>query len=154
MNAVYLIVRFLGCSVVAGVLGALAMTVVIRLIARAKWARGDMVVAVGSLLTRSRESARLVGGILHALSGVGFAMVYTVAMMALNLARFPVAVYAGIGFGVFHGMVVGLTLCWIVADQHPLDEFKEAGLAVGVSHLAGHVAYGLVVGVVIGFSGL
>jgi hypothetical protein len=154
MNPVYLIVRFLGCSAVAGVLGALAMAVVIRLIARAHWARGDMVVAVGSLLTRSRESARLVGGILHLLSGVGFAMVYTVAMMALNLARFPVAVYAGIGFGVFHGMVVGLMLCWVVADQHPLEEFKEAGLAVGVSHLAGHVAYGLVVGIVIGFSGL
>jgi hypothetical protein len=154
MNPVHLIVRFLGCSAVAGVLGALAMAAVIRLFARAHWARGDMVVAVGSLLTRSRESARLVGGILHALSGVGFAMVYAVAMMALNLARFPVAVYAGIGFGVFHGMVVGLMLCWIVADRHPLDEFKEAGLAVGVSHLAGHVAYGLVVGVVMGFSGL
>jgi len=154
MSPAHLIVLFLGYSAVAGVLGALAMAVVIWLITRAGWARGDMVLAVGSLLTRSRESARLVGGILHALSGVGFAMVYTVAMMALHLARFPVAVYAGIGFGIFHGMVVGLMLCWLVADQHPLAEFKEAGLAVGVSHLAGHVAYGLVVGVVIGFSGL
>ena len=154
MNPVNLIVTFLSYSVVAGVLGALAMAGVIKLITRAGWARGDMVVAVGSLLTRSRESARLVGGIMHLLSGVGFAMVYAVAMMALNLVKFPDAVYAGIGFGVFHGMVVGLTLCWIVADQHPLDEFKEAGLAVGVSHLAGHIAYGLVVGIVIGLSGL
>jgi hypothetical protein len=91
---------------------------------------------------------------MHGISGVGFAMVYTVAMMALNLTKFPTAVYAGIGFGVFHGMVVGLMLCWIVADHHPLEEFKEAGLAVAVSHLAGHVAYGLLVGIVIGFSGL
>ncbi|MDE3083834.1 MAG: hypothetical protein KGJ37_01265, partial [Verrucomicrobiota bacterium] len=154
MSPVQLIVTFLGYSVAAGALGALAMAGVIKLITRSGWARSDMVIAVGSLLTGSRESARLVGRTLHALSGVGFAMVYAVVMMALNLTKFPEAAFAGIGFGIFHGMVVSLTLCWIVAEQHPLDEFKNAGLAVGVSHLAGHVAYGLVVGLVIGFSGL
>ncbi|HSY53991.1 MAG TPA: hypothetical protein VK785_06060 [Opitutaceae bacterium] len=154
MSPVTLIVTFLGYSAAAGALGALAMVFVMRVVARANWARGDMLVAVGSLLTRSRESARLVGGFMHVLSGVGFAMLYAVAMMALNVQKFPVSVYAGVGFGFFHGMVISLMLCWIVADQHPLQEFKEAGLAVGVSHLAGHVAYGLVVGLIIGLSGL
>jgi hypothetical protein len=154
MNPVHLIVTFLGYSVVAGVLGALAMASVIRLISRAEWARCDMVAAVGSLLTRSRESARLVGGIMHAISGVGFAMIYGVALMQLNLTNLPKAAYAGAGFGFFHGMVVSLMLCWIVAEQHPLEEFKEAGLAVAITHLAGHIAYGLVVGLVIGISGL
>ncbi|MND05087.1 hypothetical protein D3C83_256700 [compost metagenome] len=49
-------------------------------------------------------------------------------------------------------MVVSLGLVWVVAERHPLEEFNEAGLAIGLSHIIGHVAFGLVVGLVIGIS--
>jgi hypothetical protein len=45
-------------------------------------------------------------------------------------------------------------LVWVVADQHPFDEYSEADLAVGLSHLLGHVVYGAVVGLTIGVSPL
>jgi hypothetical protein len=142
--------NFILTSLVAGLLGAAAMELVMWSITRTGWAKANMIVAVGSVLTRSRENALRAGVLLHAISAVVFAMIYTFAMMNLGLAHLPRALFAGIGFGVIHGIIVSLMLVWIVAEQHPLEEFREAGLAVGVSHLAGHIAYGALVGFVIG----
>jgi hypothetical protein len=66
----------------------------------------------------------------------------------------PLSLMLGLGVGIFHGIVVSLMLVWVVSDRHPLEEFKEADLLVGLSHFAGHVAYGGVVGLVVGLSPL
>jgi tetrahydromethanopterin S-methyltransferase subunit G len=105
-------------------------------------------------MTRSRNKAFRAGAGLHGISAFVFAVIYAFAMMHLGLAHFPTAFFAGIGFGILHGIVVSLMLVWIVAERHPLAEFQEAGLAVGLSHFAGHVAYGAIVGLVIGLSPL
>jgi len=144
--------HFLLTSIVAGFLGAAAMEVVMWLICRAGWAKGNMIVAVGSILTRSRDNAFQAGVILHAVSAVVFAMIYGFAMGRMGLSHLPTAFLVGLGFGLFHGLVVSLMLVWIVAERHPLEEFREAGLAVGVAHFAGHAAYGAVVGLVIGLA--
>ena len=144
------LIHFLLTSVVAGVLGAAALELAMWLICRTGWAKGNMIVAVGGILTRSRETAFRAGAVLHAVSAVVFAMIYAFAMTKMGLTQLPTAFLVGIGFGMFHGLVVSLMLVWIVAERHPLEEFQDAGLAVGLSHFAGHVAYGAVVGLVIG----
>jgi len=154
MHSDHLIVGFLITSIVAGILGGLAMELVMWLICRSGWAQGNMVIAVGSMVTKSHEKALSTGAIIHASSAVGFAMVYAFAMRELGLAHFPISLYAGLGFGVIHGLIVSLMLVWVVAVQHPLEEFQKAGFAVGLSHFAGHVAYGGLVGLVIGLSPL
>ena len=154
MDPSKVIVNFLVYSTLAGVLGALAMTLVMRTIARTRIGNGDMIVAVGSLLTRTRENARLVGAILHGISAVAFGQVYTALLVGLGAAAWPGGVFAGLGLGVFHGIVVSLTLVWLVADHHPLPEFRQAGPAVFLEHFAGHAAYGAVVGIVIALAPL
>jgi hypothetical protein len=149
-----LIFDFIFTSLMAGILGASAMEVVLWLITREGWAKANMIVAVGSLITRSRENAFRTGVVLHAISSFVFAAIYAFAMMKFGLSHLPTSFFAGIGFGIVHGLVVSLTLVWVVAERHPLEEFQEAGLAVGVSHFAGHVAYGAVVGLVVGLSPL
>jgi hypothetical protein len=144
------LLRIAVTAVIAGILGGSAMLAVMRLIARAEWARYDMIVAVGSMVTRSRENAFRAGAIIHSLSAIGFALIYSVIMWKFGLNHMPTAPFAGLLFGIVHGMIVSLMLVWIVAEQHPLEEFREAGLAVGLVHFAGHVAYGAVVGLVIG----
>jgi hypothetical protein len=146
------ILRIAATAVVAGTLGCCAMIGVMKLITRAEWARYDMIVAVGSMVTRTREGARRVGSVIHVISAAVFALLYTVLMWNFGLAHFPIAFFTGIAFGIVHGIVVSLMLVWIVAEQHPLAEFQEAGLAVGLVHFAGHVAYGAVVGLVIGIA--
>lgn len=113
-----------------------------------------MVVALGGIVTRSRDSAWRVGMMLHALSAIGFAMVYAMLMLWLGSTGMPNALMVGVGAGFFHGLIVSLMLVWVVAEGHPFDEYNEAGLAVGLSHLLGHVVYGAVVGLVIGISPL
>jgi hypothetical protein len=149
MNPATTITAFMVYAALAGLCGALAMTAVMKLVARSGWARGDMIVAVGSLFTKTRETAFPVGLILHTLSAVVFGQIYTVLLIGLELSAWPSAFFAGVGFGVFHGLIVSLALCWVVADQHPLEEFRRAGVSVALTHFIGHIAYGAVVGLVI-----
>ena len=145
------IVKYLGVSLIAGVLGGLAMQVAMWLISRGGLAKGDMILALGSLITKSRENAYRVGFIVHAIAAIGFALVYTLLMVTLGYTHMPLSLVIGLGVGIGHGLLVSLMLVWVVSDHHPLEEFKEADLLVGLSHFAGHVAYGGVVGLVVGF---
>lgn len=154
MNVATFLLGYLGTAIAAGILGGLAMELAMWLISRAGLARGDMVLALGSLLTKSRENAYRVGLIVHATAAIGFGLVYTLLMITLGYTNMPLTLMLGLGVGTLHGILVSLMLVWVVADRHPLEEFKEADLLVGLSHFAGHVAYGAVVGVVVGLSPL
>ena len=148
------LVKYLLTSLVAGAFGGAAMEFIMWLIARAGLARGDMVLALGSLLTKRREGAYRVGLIVHATAAFGFALVYVLLMVTLGMTRLPNSLVLGLGVATFQGIVVALMIVWVVADQHPLAEFKEADLLVGLSHVAGHAAYGAIIGFVVGLSGL
>ena len=154
MNVATFLLGYLGTAIAAGILGGLAMELAMWLISRAGLARGDMVLALGSLLTKSRENAYRVGLIVHATAAIGFGLVYTLLMITLGYTDMPLSLMLGLVVGTLHGILVSLMLVWVVADRHPLEEFKEADLLVGLSHFAGHVAYGAVVGVVVGLSPL
>jgi len=154
MNVASYLLGYLGTALVAGVLGGLAMEWVMWLISRAGLARGDMLLALGSLLTKSRDHARRVGLVIHITAAIGFGLVYTLLMITLGYIQMPLSLMLGLGVGTLHGIIVSLMLVWVVSDQHPLEEFKEADLIVGLTHFAGHVAYGGVVGLVVGLSPL
>src|SRR5277367_3975714 len=103
-----LLARIAVTAVVAGVLGGATMIGVMRLITRAEWARFDMIVAVGSLITRTRQNAVGVGMMIHTISAIAFAALYTIAMWKTGLAHFPIAIFACTGLGIIHGMVVSI----------------------------------------------
>ena len=148
------LVKYLCTALTAGIIGGLAMEGAMWLISRAGLAKGDMILALGSLLTKTRENAYRVGLIIHATAAIGFALVYTLLMVTLGYTHLPMSLMLGLGVGVLHGIIVSLMLVWVVADQHPLEEFKEADLLVGLTHFAGHVVYGGVVGLFVGLSPL
>ncbi|HYC71585.1 MAG TPA: hypothetical protein VEB66_10290 [Opitutaceae bacterium] len=153
MNAMF-VVNYLLTSLVAGVIGGMAMEGAMWLIARAGLAKGDMILALGSLVTKTRDNAYRVGLVVHATAAIGFALVYTLLLVILGYTALPMSLMVGLGVGTLHGIVVSLMLVWVVSDQHPLEEFKDADLLVGISHVAGHVAYGGAVGLVVGISPL
>lgn len=153
MTAMFL-VKYLGTALVAGVVGGLAMQLAMRLIGRGNELKGDMILALGSLITKSRDNAYRVGLIVHVTAAVGFGLVYTLLMVTLGYTGMPMSLMLGLGVGTLHGLIVSLMLVWVVADQHPLEEFKEADLLVGLSHMAGHVVYGAVIGLIVGLSPL
>jgi len=146
--------KYLITAVVAGGGAGLTMELAMWLIARAGLAKGDMILALGSLVTKSRDNAYRVGLIIHATAAVGFSLVYTLLMFTLGCTQLPMSLMIGLWVGVLHGVLVSLMLVWVVADKHPLEEFKDADLLVGLSHLVGHVVYGGTVGLVVGLSTL
>lgn len=137
-------------SMIAGLVGALAMEATMALISRADRSKGSMIVALGGLVTGRRENAFRTGVIIHATSAIVFALIYKAAMIQFGLAQPPESFFVGIGFGFIHGIMVSLALVWVIAEQHPLEEFNQAGFAVGLTHLAGHIAFGAAVGLVVG----
>ncbi len=145
---------FLLTSLGAGLLGGAMMEGTLWLIGAGGWAKADMIVALGGLLTKSRVNARRVGVLVHAVAAMVFALAYAAVMVRLGYTQMPEAMLLGAGIGFAHGLIVSLGLVWVVAERHPLEEFNEAGLAIGLSHLVGHVAYGAVVGFVVGLSPL
>ena len=53
-----------------GIIGGLAMTVSMYLIHFSKLATADMVVALGSILTKRKENSFVYGSIIHIISGI------------------------------------------------------------------------------------
>lgn len=153
MSPIDLILQFLIFTVIAGLLGAAAMDGIMHLITRSGFTEARMVTALGSLFTKSLGTARVVGWFIHGVSGVLFAMIYTLLFMAFGLELALACLAAGLGVGFLHGIVVSIMLVMVVSEHHPIEEFRNAGIQVGVAHLAGHLAYGAVVGLVIGISG-
>src|SRR5471030_1415284 len=84
MSPANLIGAFLLWATLAGLLGALAMLAVLWAFTRCGLARARLLIAVGSLLTRSYENAPLVGGAIHIFAGVFFAQIYAFFMMEIG----------------------------------------------------------------------
>ncbi|HTB63232.1 MAG TPA: hypothetical protein VK737_06550 [Opitutales bacterium] len=154
MNVASIVGRFMLWSAIAGGLGAVVMVMVLWAFTKSGLVNARMIVAVGSLITRSYDQASKVGWLMHAVAGVFFAQLYTLTMLAIAEPGFGTNLLWGIAFGMFHGLFMSLILIGAVADTHPLPEFRQRSFAIALSHWVGHVAYGAVVGAVIGASGI
>ena len=112
MNTAIPMLSYTLTALVAGLLGGTAMIFVMRLIGRTDPDKGDMILALGSLVTKSRENARRTGMALHVVSSIGFGLAYTLMMFLLGLTQMPLSMMIGIGAGIFHGLLVSLMLVW------------------------------------------
>jgi hypothetical protein len=130
-----------------GIVATACMSLSLYLIHWSGFANGDMVRAVGSLVTRHYENSLPVGWVIHFSAGAAFSVLYTLAWEMSGFPAETLVVLICTVFGLFHGAVVSLLLVVIVAEHHPLERFREAGLRVAVTHVAAHVVYGFVVGV-------
>jgi hypothetical protein len=117
------------------------------------FANGDMVRALGSVVTRKYDNSFLPGLVIHFVSGTIFAIFYVYVW-----SQFPQIVSSGIEghavigalCGFAQGLVISLSLIVCVAEHHPLEQFRDAGLRVALIHLVAHIAYGATVGVMAG----
>ena len=139
--------RFLFIAL-SGIAGTLLMSAVMTLIHRSNWANADMIRALGSYVTRRYENALAPGLVIHLASGILFAFPYTVALGLINATSSAGLILGGGLLGLVHGFAMSFILLAAVSEKHPVEQFRGAGLEVGVAHIVGHVFYGLGVGVV------
>lgn len=137
-------------SVLAGAAGTGGMTALMHFITRRGITNADMVRAIGTVFTPSRDRAWLVGMILHLAAGVIFALLYTLIFDSLSRDGIFALTVIGAVFGATHGLVVSSFLINAVARHHPVEEFRQADFLVGAAHLLGHIVYGTLVGLILG----
>ncbi len=132
----------------AGLLGTTVLTALISLPRLLGMKSGDMVSALGALVSgeRSPERAFLPGMLVHYLLGLGFAVLYLIGFRAFG---FPFNSLTGAFVGIFHGglaMVVVETIIFrrLPRGEDPHAEDNEARFAA-IVQFVGHVLYGAIV---------
>ena len=110
-----------------------------------------MVRAVGSAVTRSVDSSLWPGLIIQFVSGIFFAFIYMTALNMLQLQEISSLVIAGGVIGFAHGFAFSFVMV-ILAEHHPVEKFQNAGFQVAIVHFLAHIVYGILVGLVFGFS--
>ncbi len=137
-------------TVVAGIAGTLCMSVLMSIIHSTGIANADMIRAIGSMFTRSYENSFTLGVVIHFLFGIIIAFIYVLLINLLSPGSVGYSILTGGMIGLFHGVAVAFLLVIAVAEHHPLEQFRNAGVEVAVAHLVGHIVYGLIVGAVVG----
>jgi len=139
---------------ICGLIGAFAMNLFMRLVGRSFDRRADMVRALGSFFTGKLENAVAVGTAIHGVSGIVFGMIYFGIMQAMGALIFPQALFLGLGFGFFHGLITSYALMFYASERHPLEDYRKATMQEGVLHLFGHIIFGGVAGLLGGLIAL
>jgi uncharacterized membrane protein YagU involved in acid resistance len=151
-----MILKFFLIPIIAGSIATAGITAFMWLVNKSGLANADMVRAVGSLFTRSREDALKIGLIIHFLAGIIISTFYLLVLTMLPLTTPLETVAVGGIIGFIHGFAFSFFLV-ILAENHPLPEYQQADFQVAVAHILGHVVYGLLIGatlVVLANSGL
>lgn len=150
MESLPSLIEILGPAILAGLIGTAGMSLFLTILTLTGITNARMIQAIGSLITRKREGALWVGGVIQVCSGIGFGLIY--GYILTRVPSFHVGIGAGGGalLGFLHGIAVAIALVASVAEQHPLPEFRTVGIRVAVAHLVAHVVFGALTGLSLG----
>lgn len=139
---------------ICGLIGSFAMNQFMRTVSNTYSQRVDMTVALGSFFTGTLDNAAALGTLIHSLSGVVFGVIYFLIMHAMSALVLPYALFLGLGFGFFHGLIMSYCLMFIASERHPIEKYRKATLEQGLLHLVGHIIFGGVAGFIGGLIAL
>ena len=120
-------------TVLAGVVGTAGMSTVLWGLTRTGVANAAMIRAIGSLFTKSYEDSFGLGLTVHFIVGIIVAFVYVALISLFAPTSLAGAIALGGMIGFAHGIAFGFTLVVAVAEHHPLEQFRSAGLEVAVA---------------------
>lgn len=141
-------------TMLAGIVGTAGMSILLWAITRTGIAHAAMIRAIGSIFTKSYTESFGPGLILHFIVGIIIAFIYVALISLFDPTSLAGTIALGGMIGVFHGVAFGFVLVVAVAEHHPLEQFRDAGFEVAIAHFLGHVVYGLLIGLVVGLTGI
>jgi hypothetical protein len=155
-------------ALAGGFVGTLVLTTALRMANELGLTRVDLPFLLGTALTGDRARAKALGYLLHLVAGGVFALVYYALFAAINASGWPL----GALFGLLHGIVTATAVVSILlpvvhprmgsalsaAASSPLLEppgflMRNYGRGTPVATLVAHVAYGAIVGGIMGLAG-
>jgi hypothetical protein len=143
-----------------GWISTIVLTTLMTITQGARLTRISIPYILGSMLTPSRDTAKLVGFGIHMLNGWAFSLIY---VLAFHSAR-TYGIWPGIVAGLTHGAFVATFGMWLLPGLHPRMASEQQGptvmrqleppgflglnygLATPVSILASHLIYGMILG--------
>ena len=148
--------NFVTVPLVAGILGTIAMTLLLYLPSWLGWRTLNVVRPIGTLVLHdhNRERALLPGLVVHFVVGIFFAYLYLAIFYTLNL---PLSALKGAQLGCFHGAVVAFLVRFVLLEHHPLERYHDdevRGRFTSFALVIAHVIYGLIVGKLLQVSNL
>lgn len=141
-------------TIVAGLIATAGMSLLLWIITRLGMANAEMIRAIGSIFSRTYENSFLPGLIIHFIVGTIIAFFYVALINLFAPSSLAGSIAIGGMIGVFHGVAFGFTLVIAIAEHHPLERFRTAGIEVAIAHFVGHVFYGMIVGLIVGITGI
>ena len=139
------LIQLIFVPLLAGLLGTVAMALLLQIPAWLGMPRIDLMRAMGSYITGDRERAFMPGLIIHFAVGIVFGYIY---YWAFRFTQIPLTPLHGLFAGAVHGTLVMLVVSIAILEHHPNQRYQRRGPLTGFAQLIGHVLYGLVVGVV------
>jgi hypothetical protein len=85
-------------------------------------------------------------------AGIIVAFLYVVFISPSFSCSITSSAAVGAVTGLFYGIVVFLSLVFLVGQRHPLKQFRETSFEVAVVYLLGCFIYGVIVGVTVGIA--
>jgi hypothetical protein len=155
-------------ALVGGLLGTVVLTTMLRGASELGWTRMDLPFLLGTAVTVDRVRAKAAGYALHFVFGILFALAYFAVFVVVGHSGFALGALLGLVHGLFAGTaLVGVLLPVVhprmgtgfdAAGSAPLLEppgfmLRNYGRQTPLATLLSHVAYGAIVGGVIGLAG-
>jgi hypothetical protein len=154
----------IGSTLVAGFLGTLVLTTMLRGASELGWTRMDLAFVLGTAVTDHRRKAKALGYVFHFVLGLGFAFVYALCFAAIGSSSW----WLGALLGGLHALFVSTVLVNVLlpvvhprmatpdtaADEITLIEppgflMLNYGRNTFLITLVAHVAYGAIVGAIV-----
>ena len=155
---------FIWSAVAGGFLGTLAFSTLVKAASETGFTRMDFSLLLGTPVTDNRRKARAIGFVFHLILGVLFAMMYGGFFVIVGRGSWWIGALLGALHAIFTGTVLVNVLLPIVhprmatpdtaANDTTLVEppgflMLNYGRSTFLVSLAGHIAYGAIVGLVV-----
>ena len=133
---------------VAGLLGTVAYLIFQLLPRQLGIARVDLVRAMGTFVTKNRDTAFVPGLAISFVLGIVMAYVYYAFISYIR--GIPPNWLSGLFYGLVQGAVFMLYTVVVVLEHHPDKNYQRRGPMTGLMQLAANGIFGLVVGAICG----
>ena len=134
-------------SMLIGLVATAGMSTFLWIITGFNIAKVDMIKAIGTLYTKNEDNALLPGIIMHFTAGIIFCFCYLILFKFFPIGNNSPLIFIILGsiLGIVHGVVVSLLLIIAVAEHHPIESFRKAGVSVAIYHFLAHLIYGFII---------
>ncbi len=137
-------------AIASGIIAGWLMHGLMLAISHRKEVPVNMVRAIGSYGTGKRgKQAERIGLVIHTVGGALLGVIYGWLLQFIGISDQASAILGGGILGFFHGLVVCYGVMAWASQGHPVKEYRDATLEVGVVHLVGHIFFGHAVGLFI-----